>query len=471
MNRRDFLVGGAVAGATLIARRTAAQHAGHGEPPDDTLGTPPDAERAPEWTQREVSERSPVAAARPDRTPIYPGGPIPVHMPNGTKLRWRRDGDVLVGHLVAGEIDHELAPGLRARLWAYNGRTPGPLIEAVEGDRVRIFVTNRLLEPTTVHWHGMIVPNGMDGVSGLNQRPIPVGATFKYELVLRHAGTFMYHSHHDEMTQIGLGLVGMFVVHPRRPRGPRVDRDFALMTHEWRIEPGTRRADHNEMTDFNVFTFNGKAWPATEPLLVGRGERTRIRFGNLSPMTHHPIHLHGHHFRVTETDGGRIPESAQQPNTTVIVPVGAVRVIEFVSEEPGDWAMHCHMTHHMMMQMGHGIPSTLGVDARVLDPRIRRVIPEYMTMGTRGMAGMGQMTGHSEGMPLPPNSIPMRGGPGPFSYIDMGGMVTIVMVRDDPERADPAAWYRGAPETIATEATAAELRAAQIDPDRADIDD
>lgn len=474
VQRRDFLVGGAVASAAWLARRARAQeieHGGHGEhgghdEHDTTLRSPPAAEQAPEGTQEETSERSWVAAERPELTPIYPGGPVPVHVPNGSKLRWRRDGDWLVGHLVAGPIDHEFAPGLRARVFGYNGRTPGPLLEAIEGDRVRIFVTNRLLEPTTVHWHGMIVPNGMDGVSGLNQRPIPVGATYKYEFALRDAGTFMYHAHHDEMVQIGLGLTGMFVVHPRRPRGPRVARDYALLTHEWRVEPGTRRADPNEMTDFNVFTFNAKAWPATEPMLVGVGERTRIRLGNLSPMTHHPIHLHGHRFTITETDGGAVPPSAQRFETTALVPVGAVRVIELVSEVPGDWALHCHMTHHIMMQMGHGIPSMLGVDARALDARVRRVVPEYMTMGARGMSGMAQME-----MRLPPNSIPMRGGPGPFGYVDMGGMMTVLKVREDPERADPAGWYRHAPETVAVEATAAELRAAGIDPDRAEIDD
>lgn len=461
VNRRDFLVGGALAGAALIAERARAQHTEHGgdAPPEGSAAVEA-REAAPEATRVEQSDRSLVAAARPDRRPIVPGGPMRVHMPNVPRLRLRTVSGVKVGHMVVEPFDHEFAPGLRARVWGYNRRTPGPLIEGVEGDRVRIFVTNRLPEPTTVHWHGFVLPNGMDGVSGLNQRPIPPGETYKYEFVLRDPGTFMYHSHHDEMTQIALGCVGMFVVHPRRSVGPRVDNDFALMTHEWRVEPGTARPDPNEMTDFNVFTFNGKAFPATEPMLVGVGQRTRIRLGNLSPMTSHPIHLHGHNFRVTQTDGGFVPESAQQPDTTVIVPVGATRVIEFVSTEPGDWALHCHMTHHVMMQMGHGIPNMVGVDTSELDPRVRRVIPEYMSMGTTGMGGMGTMD-----MPQPPNSIPMRGGPGPFSYIDMGGMVTVVKVREDPARADPAGWYQHPRGQVAEQATAAELRAAGVDPE------
>ncbi|AKF03240.1 multicopper oxidase family protein [Sandaracinus amylolyticus] len=462
VNRRDFLVSGALASAAIVASRARAQegdHAGHGAHAG-ARGV------APEGTRVEQSDRSWVPARRTDRRPAFPGGQVPVHVPNGAKLRWRVQRGVKVGHVVVAPFEHEFAPGLRATCWGYNGRTPGPLVEAVEGDRVRIYVTNRLPEPTTIHWHGFILPNGMDGVSGLNQRPIPPGATYRYEFALSRAGTFMYHSHHDEMTQIALGCVGMFVVHPRRAVGPRVDRDFALMTHEWRVEPGTGRPDPNEMTDFNVFTFNGKAFPSTEPMLVGVGERTRIRLGNLSPMTTHPIHLHGHHFRVTQTDGGDVPASAQHPETTVLVPVGAVRVIETVSTEPGDWALHCHMTHHVMMQMGHDLPNMVGVDASRLDPRIRRVVPEYMSMGTRGMGDMGTMD-----MPLPENSIPMRGGPGPFSYIDMGGMMTVLKVREDPERADPAGWYAHPRDTVSSPATGDELREAGIDPDAMPEDD
>jgi manganese oxidase len=418
INRRRFVVSSALASLASLSRETLAQE------------VPP--------------------AARVSRSSV--------HMPNGEKLVWQRRDGVLVGHLTVSAFEHEFAPGLRGTVWGYNGRTPGPLLEATEGDRVRIFVTNRLPEPTTVHWHGFILPAGMDGVSGLTQRPIPPGQTFKYEFTIRDPGTYMYHSHHDEMTQIALGCVGMFVVHPRIARGPRVDRDFVLMSHEWRLDPGTGRPDPNEMVDFNLFTFNGKAFPATEPMLAGVGERVRIRLGNLSPMTSHPIHLHGHHFQVVGSDGGAIAPQARHPDTTVIVPVGSTRVIEFECIEPGDWAMHCHMTHHVMMQMGHGLPNMVGVDPAALDRRVQRVIPEYMTMGAHGMGGMGEMD-----MPRPPNSIPMRGGEGPFSYIDMGGMMTVLKVREDPEVADPAGWYAHPAGTVAMEATEAELSANGIE--------
>jgi manganese oxidase len=309
-----------------------------------------------------------------------------------------------------------------------------------------------------VHWHGVVVPNGMDGVAGLTQRYIQVGETFAYEFTLRRAGTFMYHPHFDEMTQIGLGLSGMFVVHPRVAHGPRVDRDFAVLTHEWRLPVGARRPDPTEMTDFNVLTFNSKVFPATAPWLVGRGERVRIRFGNLSAMDHHPIHFHGLSFKVTGTDGGDVPESAQLPETTVLIPVGTTRTLEFVPEESGDWAVHCHMTHHTMTQMGHGLPLMLGTNTHALDQQMRGLVPHFMSMGQKGMGDMGDM-----GMPVPPNSLPMRGGPGPFGTIDMGGMFTVLKVRDDPDHADPNGWYTHPAGTVAGLADATRMQADGID--------
>ena len=416
MDRRDFItLGGLAAGAAVLSRL------------DDAVAAPP-----------------PAAV-------VAPGNQVGVLTPNGSTLPLRVAAGVKIGHLIAGPVDHEFTPGLRGECWGYNGATPGPTIEAIEGDRVRLYVTNRLPEPTTVHWHGMIVPNGMDGVSGLNQKPIPPGETYVYELTLRRPGTFMYHSHFDEMTQIALGLVGMFVVHPKTPRGPHVDRDFALMLHEWSIKTGTRRPDPLEMTDFNVFTFNGKAYPATDPLLVGKGERVRIRFGNLSPMDHHPIHLHGMHFTVTATDGGYVPPSAQFPEATIVVPVGAVRVIELVPEEPGDWAMHCHMTHHVMTQMGHNIPNMVGVDTRALDQSLMRAVPGAMTMGQSGMGNM-------MSMPTPANSVAMRPAEGPYGAIDMGGMMTVIKVREAVATADPKGWYTQPAGTAPTKATDADMQ-------------
>jgi FtsP/CotA-like multicopper oxidase with cupredoxin domain len=398
-----------------------------------------------------------VKRGPPQRT--FPGGQPAVVTPNGTTLPLKTSRGAKVGHLVAMPIVHQFAPGLEADCWGYNGGTPGPTIEVVEGDRVRFYVTNRLPEATTVHWHGVIVPNGMDGVSGLTQKPIEPGQTFKYEFTFREPGTFMYHPHFDEMTQMGLGLVGMIVVHPRAPRGPRVDRDFVLMTHEWKIQPGVRRPDPTAMADFNMLTFNSKAFPGTEPLVAGRNERVRIRLGNLSAMEHHPIHLHGFHFNVTATDGGGIDRSGQWPETAVLVPVGTTRTIEFVADNPGDWALHCHMTHHVMNQMGHDVPVLLGTDTHQLDKRMRSLVPGYMSMGQSGMGEMGTMR-----MPVPENSIPMVGGQGPFTHIDMGGMFTILKVRDDPDAEDGTGWYTHPEGTVADVARAEDLSADGIDP-------
>ncbi|MDQ3264153.1 MAG: copper oxidase [Myxococcota bacterium] len=378
----------------------------------------------------------------------------PVVVPNGSKLPWKVVDGVKVFHLVAEEVEHEFAPGLKALCWGYNGSVHGPVIEAVEGDRFRCYVTNRLPAGTTVHWHGLLLPNGMDGVGGLNQKVIPPGETFQYEFTLKQVGTFQYHSHHDEMTQMALGMTGLFVIHPRRPVGPRIDRDFAFMLHEWKLDAGARRPDPNEMIEFNLLTMNAKAFPGTEPMVVRKGQRVRIRIGNLSAMDHHPIHLHGYQFMITETDGGRIADSAQWPETTVVVPVGSTRTIEFVADEPGDWAFHCHMTHHVMNQMGHGFPNMIGVDAAGLDAKVRTLLPGYMTMGQTGM-DMSEHLGH---MKMPPNSIPMVGAKGKHDYITMGGMFTVLKVRDALRSYTDPGWYENPPGTLASNAAAEALR-------------
>ena len=170
------------------------------------------------------------------------------------------------------------------------------------------------------------------------------------------------------------------------------------MLSEWKIEPGTKRPDPNEMTDFNMFTMNGRAFPGTAPLLARLGDRVRIRIGNLSAMGHHPIHMHGHAFKIIETDGGQIPEAGQWPETTVLVPVGSTRTVEFIANKPGDWVMHCHMIHHVMKQMGHGLPTSWASIPGSSTKRCGAFMPGYMMMGQDGMGDMGDM-----GMAVPPN--------------------------------------------------------------------
>jgi len=395
--------------------------------------------------------------AQSDQQNYPPGEPgkdyTPVITPNGSALPYKLVGGIKVFHLIAEEVDHEFTPGLRAHCWGFNGQVHGPTIEAVEGDQLRIYVTNKLPENTSIHWHGLLVPSGMDGVGGLSQKTIEPGETYKYEFKLRQHGTYMYHSHSDEMIQIALGMMGMFIIHPRTPTGPRADRDFVLMSSEWRIDVGTRRPVPIEMTDFNVLTFNGRSFPGTVPLVAKYGDRVRIRFGNLSPMEHHPIHLHGFYWKITEMDGLQVPEAAQQPGNTVLVAVGQTRTVEFIADNPGDWAIHCHMTHHTMNQMGHRAPNLIGVRPGKLDKKVSKLLPGYMAMGESGMADMGEM-----GMPVPRNSIPMLGAPGKHDYIDMGGMFTIVKVRENLTSYDDPGWYENPPGTLASLASNEELR-------------
>lgn len=394
---------------------------------------------------------------------LAPGQPgadyTPMVTPNNPKLAWKIVDGAKVFHLVAEEVEHEFAPGLKITGWGYNGSIHGPAIEAVEGDRVRIYVTNRLPEGTTVHWHGILLPNGMDGVGGLNQKAIAPGETFKYEFVLRQTGVHMYHPHHDEMTQMALGMMGLFIIHPRARPASAPDREFAIMLSEWKVMPGASRPDPNEMTDFNVLTMNGRVFPGTDPLVVQTGQRVRIHLGNLSAMEHHPIHLHGYQFKMVAADGNAIPESAQWMQNTVLVPVGSTQSVEFIADAPGDWAMHCHMTHHIMNQMGHGALNLIGVDTGKVDALVRKtLIPGFMQMGQDGMAEMSEMN-----MGVPKNSIPMVGGEGQFGTITMGGMFTILKVRDRLKNYDDPGWYSNPPGTLALAATDADLKRDGID--------
>ena len=388
--------------------------------------------------------------------PLHPEGINyrPVITPNGKTLPWKMVDGVKVYHLIAEPVTHEFAPGLVAECWGYNGRVHGPTIEAVEGDHVRIYVTNKLDAATSVHWHGVYVPSGMDGVGGVSQKAIQPGETFKYEFTLEQHGTLMYHSHHDEMTQMQLGMMGLFIIHPKEPEANPPDRDYAFMLSEWKIEVGARRPDPNEMMDFNVFTFNGRTFPGTEAMVAKKGEKVRLRIGNLSTMSHHAIHLHGYYFKVVATDGGQIPEAGQWPETTVHMPTGSTRTVELVANAPGDWVIHCHMLHHVMTQMGHQFGNIIGIDTDGLNKKMKKLIPGYMTMGASGMGDMGDM-----GMAVPKNSLPMVGGAGQYDYITMGGMFTMLKVRETlPADGSDPGWYKSPPGTLADVAPEADLK-------------
>jgi hypothetical protein len=382
----------------------------------------------------------------------------PVVTPNGATLEWKMVKGVKEFHLVVEEIDWEMAPGMVVRAWGYNGRTPGPTIEAVEGDRVRILVTNKLPEPTSVHWHGLILPSGMDGIAGLNQPAIMPGETFAYEFTLKQHGTQMYHSHGDEMVQIGLGAMGFFIIHPKQ-RAKKIDRDFAIFLNEWFVSPGSARPDPNVMTEFNTFTFNSRAFPGTAPLVAKTGDRVRIRIANIGQESH-PIHIHGHTFKVVATDGGDIPESAQWPETTVLVSPGQTRDFEFIATA-GDWALHCHRRHHPMNAMAHDVENLIGVDQTGVEDEIKKLLPGYMAMGEHGMYEMSEMHEHMEG---PENTLPMMAGVGPCGAIGMGGMFTIFKVRNNIKdyNVDPG-WYENPKGTVAYKVDGPEQPAGSIE--------
>ena len=391
-----------------------------------------------------AQQQSPLTQA-----PLAPpnGRPYqPVVTLNGWTLPWRMKDGVKQFHLVAEPVVREIAPGMKANLWGYNGQSPGPTIEVVEGDRVRIFVTNRLPEATSVHWHGQRLPNGMDGVAGLTQPAIPPGKTYVYEFTARRAGTFMYHPHADEMVQMAMGMMGFWVTHPKNPDFMRVDRDFVFLLNAYDIAPGAATPKVNTMLDFNLWTWNSRAFPGIDPLVVRHGDRVRIRVGNLT-MTNHPIHLHGHEFAVTGTDGGWVPPAARWPEVSTDIAVGQMRAIEFDATEEGDWALHCHKAHHTMNAMGHDVPTMIGVDQSGVAEQISRLIPDYMVMGDKGGA-MGDME-----MPLPDNTLPMTGGRGPYGAIEMGGMFSTVKVRRGLARDDyrDPGWYRAPAGSVAYE--------------------
>jgi FtsP/CotA-like multicopper oxidase with cupredoxin domain len=386
------------------------------------------------------------------RPPLQPssGRPYrPVTTLNGWTLPFRMRDGVKEFHLVAEPVVREFAPGFKANLWGYNGQSPGPTIEVVEGDKLRIFVTNRLPESTTIHWHGQRLPNGMDGVTGLTQPTIPPGKTFVYEFVARRPGTFMYHPHTDEMVQMAMGMMGFWVTHPRGPNPliDEADRDFCFLLNAFDIDPGSATPRIMTMLDFNIWGWNSRVFPGIDPLVVRLGDRVRMRVGNLT-MTNHPIHLHGHEFQVTGTDGGPTPRATRRYEVTEDIAVGQMRQLDFIADEEGDWAVHCHKSHHTMNAMGHDVPTMIGVEQADLARKISDLVPGYMEMGSHGMDDMSTMR-----MPLPANTLPMMMGEGPFGALGMGGMFSVVKVRRNQKRGDytDPGWFKHPPGTVAYE--------------------
>lgn len=310
------------------------------------------------------------------------GPPVPVQTPDLKDLPFTLDNCVKVFHLVAEPVRQQILPNRTIDLWGFNGSAPGPTIQVTQGDRVRIVVDNHLPEPTSMHWHGFEIPFEMDGGPGVSQSPIPPGGRFVYEFTLHQNGTYFYHSH--MAMQEMMGMLGAFIMHPKDAWIPRVDKDFVILLQEYAVLPNNTVPNSMNM-EFNWLLINGKAGPAATPLIVRLGERVRIRMINLG-MDHHPIHMHGHTFYVTGTEGGRIPETAWFPGNTALVGVAQARDVEFVANNPGAWMLHCHLPHHMMNQMS----STVGPISRT---------GSGMPAGVDMNQGMGMLQG-TPGAPL-----------------------------------------------------------------------
>ncbi|HEV2378900.1 MAG TPA: copper oxidase [Terriglobia bacterium] len=307
---------------------------------------------------------------------------VPLQTPDIPDLPWQIDNGVKVFHLVAEPVKQQILPGKTIDVWGYNGTSPGPTIQITEGDRVRIVVDNHLPEPTSMHWHGFEIPHNMDGGPGISQDPIKPGGRFVYEFTLHQEGTYFYHSH--MAMQEMLGMLGAFIMHPKTPYEPRVDQDFVILLQEYAVLPNNTVPNTMNM-EFNWLLLNGKTGPATTPLIVRLGDRVRVRLINLG-MDHHPVHLHGHTFVITGTEGGRSPKETWYPGNTVLVGVAQARDLEFVANNPGDWMLHCHLPHHMMNQMSSSVgPIT----------RLESGMPAGVSMEN----GMGMLTG-TPGAPM-----------------------------------------------------------------------
>jgi FtsP/CotA-like multicopper oxidase with cupredoxin domain len=267
--------------------------------------------------------------------------------PDVPDLPFEMDGAAKVFKLIAEPVKRKIAPFRTIDVWGYNGSCPGPTIQVQQGDRVRVVFENRLPESTSLHWHGLEIPIDQDGVPYISQRPVAPGEKYVYEFAVHQEGTFFYHAH--SAMQEMMGQIGFFIAHPERDYKPRVQHDYGLILQEWAVLPSNTIPNTAAM-EFNWLTFNGVSAPMMTPLLARLGSRVRLRIVNLG-MDHHPIHLHGHQFVVTGTEGGRAPESTWHPMNTVLVGVAQARVVEFEAKYPGAWMIHCHLPHHMMNSM------------------------------------------------------------------------------------------------------------------------
>ena len=254
-------------------------------------------------------------------------------------------GQVRSYELVASETSWEIAPGIVAPAIAYNGQVPGPTIRVTEGDTLRVTLKNELSQSTSIHWHGLHVPNAVDGVPGVTQAPIEPGQSYTYEFQASHAGTFMYHPHNNSVEQIDRGLYAPLIIDPVAPTATRFDREYTMMLSAWDTNAllggdGAGHAMGGMSMAYNYFTINGKAFPSNEPWTVKEGDLVRVRIVNISNLVH-PMHLHGGDFTVVARDGEPIRAEVQQTMNTLAANAGETFDVVVRADNPGTWVFHC----------------------------------------------------------------------------------------------------------------------------------
>ena len=249
--------------------------------------------------------------------------------------------------LTTSIIRWNILPDVQVAAYAYNNQVPGPALRVTAGDRIRVKVTNNLAESTSVHWHGLIVPNAQDGAAEVTQPPIAPGATYTYEFTVPDSpGTFFYHTHSAGDRQQALGLYGAFIIEAPNAT-PAYDQEYTVQLGEWRVNDGkTLPAMELEGMLPNYFTINGKAFPATETIQAKVGDRILVRFVGTGQFVH-PMHIHGGPFTIVATDGYPVPESAQLTKDTVLIGPGERYDVVWEAREPGTWLIHCHIAHHI----------------------------------------------------------------------------------------------------------------------------
>jgi manganese oxidase len=300
---------------------------------------------------RQVSYRAP-ADARGDQV-------LEPRMENGTK----------VFDIEASVITWNILPDVTVDAYAYNRQVPGPRLQLTEGDHVRINFTNHLPESTTVHWHGLIVPNQMDGPANITQVPVPPGGSYVYEFTVSQAGTFFYHSHDHPDRQQALGLYGALIIAPKDPASePQADLEYTILLQEWlKREWLTYPAMLMEGGLPNYFTINGKAYPATDVIHMHVGQTLKLRFIGSSNNFIHPMHVHGGPFRVVAVDGVTLAEGTRYEADTVNVGPGQRYDVIWPARLPGKWLIHCHIAHHtsnnnVEVQGGGGLTMLIDVE-------------------------------------------------------------------------------------------------------------